>query len=189
MSEKDTWHDLNYDADLLEEVDNLKEVVDYARLIPFWPIILDETRDTEVWPFLVAGIIMRESTFYVNAQGASAERGLGQPVEQTWKEIMPDLPFTMAYNPFCAIRFIVRYLTKYGTWLKNIYNVVDPRWVLACYNWGSGNVQNVIKQHGATIKAWDAQVPAIRRNYVCDVLSYTIQFYLRTGPWWPRWGQ
>jgi len=117
--------------------------------IPFWAFILGSAAEFELDPFVVAGLLERESGWDPLVPGdGGASIGLAQAGRAAWEDMMPMVGYERARSPREAIEFACRYLAFLRDWLKMNFEVEDIKWVLAAYNAGPGTVSSIIKEHG-----------------------------------------
>lgn len=127
-------------------------------------------------PMIVLSVISQESNFRRNAHNkGSGARGLMQLLPETAADM--GLRGNL-YDPAANIRAG----TKYLNWIANSFfkmnlNMSDLskipadklKMVLASYNWGIGNVQRVVRKHGAA--ALDRVAPKETRDYISEIPS------------------
>ena len=101
-----------------------------------------------------------ESNLNPRAISRVGAEGIAQFMPNTWREIMEDAD---PFNPESSIQaqaiYMGRLMTRYpGDIVK----------ALAAYNWGMGNVDRAVKQHGAI---WLTHAPAETRAYVARIMD------------------
>lgn len=152
--------------------------------LPGWARDLAEeyARDP-LWADLVETIIYVESGGDPNARGVAGEQGLMQLMPATARDLHVDDPFDPEQN--------VRGGTDYLRWLYSRYQhpEIDPwPWVLAAYNWGPVNVDQVLGEWGrvpSTVREYAENILTIagRRDFVDDFLDAASGYQATWGPW------
>ena len=126
---------------------------------------------------LLKAQIKQESNFNPEAiNRKSMAMGLAQFMLKTWLEWEDETvgiqDEQMEYNPFEPEQAI-RVQAAYINWLrKQIMKLTAKdmeKWILAAYNWGIGNVTNLLK---AGVKFNDAVLPAETSNYVRNIMKF-----------------
>ncbi len=106
--------------------------------------LIEECKEQDIDPFLVLGLIKRESDFNPNAKGAAGERGLGQLMEDTAKVIVENLGYSysqdMLFDPEYNLKLTITQLS----YLNSVYNK-DMHKTLTAYNRGQQGLKDYIK--------------------------------------------
>lgn len=119
---------------------------------------------------LLAAMAWRESRLDPLAVGQAQEWGLMQILPSTWAEFAPALEEAAPFTPYGNVRVGAAYVV-YLTELLEPVGWNQVHWVLLAYNWGPNNVLRLQRQGGG----W-ADVPAVRRGYVNDILQAAYGF-------------
>ncbi len=114
---------------------------------------------------LLAALAYRESRLDPLALGRDNDMGLMQILPSTWNEFAPGVAAADPFDPWDSARVAAAYLSYLQERLaqgghEEIY------WVLAAYNWGPDNVEQLLAQGGE----W-YDLPARLRGYVVDILE------------------
>lgn len=112
-------------------------------------------------------LMMAESGGDENARSDAGAIGLMQ--------LMPETAADLGVNPYDAEQNIdggARYLNQ----MLEYYNG-DARKAIAAYNWGSGNVDDVIEEYG---DEWENYLPDEPKNHIKKVLRYRDQYESNT---------
>jgi len=122
----------------------------------------------------------QESRFDPNAVNPRTHaKGLSQFMERTWEEwrdgtvgIQPppavDLVLLDPRDPEDAINAQAAYMS----WLLGLLRD-DWELALAAYNWGIGNLHQLLLRHGAD---WKEHLPAETRGYIDAINNYYIEY-------------
>lgn len=97
--------------------------------------IIQECKIKKLDPFIVLGVIKRESNFNTKAMGRAGEKGLGQLMENTARPVAENLGYkfdsAMLFNPEYNLKLTITQLS----YLYDIYNK-DINKTLTAYNRG-----------------------------------------------------
>lgn len=107
----------------------------------------------------------RESRWDPLAIGQASDMGLMQIVPATWQEWAAKVGVYDPFDPESNVRVAAAYLAYLRNYLPESVGVIGDYWMLVAYNWGPGNVRNLI-QAG---KGWD-DIPTVRRDYAVNIL-------------------
>lgn len=134
----------------------------------FQPLIQAVAERSGWDPALLAAQAWAESGFNPLAVSMAGARGLMQFMPRTWQEWGGGRSIT---DPEASLESAVDYLRWISGYLGE--GLASPtELALAAYNWGPGNVRNLIGRTGRTDWAYlQAMVPAETRNYVNKILS------------------
>ena len=97
--------------------------------------IVNECKAKNIDPFIVLGVIKRESNFNPNAQGAAGERGLGQLMENTAKPVAENLGYVYDPDKLFDTRYNLKLTITQITYLISVYQN-DIHKALTAYNRG-----------------------------------------------------
>ena len=97
--------------------------------------LIEECKEKNIDPFIVLGVIKRESDFNSNAKGTSGELGLGQLMESTAKVIAENLGYSYNHNMLLDPEFNIKLTITQLSYLKRVYNK-DMHKTLTAYNRG-----------------------------------------------------
>lgn len=129
----------------------------------------DRELTPKIAPDLVKKVIATESSFNPKAIGPMTKygtaKGLMQLLDSTGKEWHDKLGLPGEYDPFNAEQN-QKIGTAYLGWLSDQFNG-DEKLALAAYNWGIGNLKNLLKKNkGATFDELKYSLPKETRDYV-----------------------
>lgn len=131
--------------------------------------VADVDLTPKVAPDLVKKVIATESSFNPKAVGPMTKygtaKGLMQLLDSTGREWHEKLGLEGEYDPFNAEQN-QQIGTAYLGWLSDQFNG-DEKLALAAYNWGIGNLKNLLKKSkGATFDELKYSLPKETRDYV-----------------------
>ncbi len=102
--------------------------------------IIKECKEKELDPFIVLGIIKRESDFNPYAKGAAGERGLGQLMDNTAKLVAENLGYIYEPDKLFDVRYNLKLTITQLSYLYNLYNQ-DVHKALTAYNRGQQGLE------------------------------------------------
>lgn len=111
--------------------------------------LIKESKEKNIDPFIVIGVIKRESDFNPNAKGAAGERGLGQLMENTAKVIAENLGYSYNHDMLLDPEFNLKLTITQLSYLKSVYNK-DMHKVLTAYNRGQQGLEDYINTNDKT---------------------------------------
>lgn len=97
--------------------------------------IVNECKDKDLDPFIVLGVIKRESNFNPKAKGAAGERGLGQLMENTARPVAENLGYVYDPDKLYDTRYNLKLTITQIAYLLNVYDN-DIHMALTAYNRG-----------------------------------------------------
>lgn len=97
--------------------------------------IVSECKTEKIDPFIVLGVIKRESDFNPNAKGMAGERGLGQLMENTARPVAENLGYVYDPDKLFDTRYNLKLTITQISYLVNIYEN-DIHKALTAYNRG-----------------------------------------------------
>ncbi len=97
--------------------------------------LVNECKNKNIDPFIVLGVIKRESDFNPVAQGAAGERGLGQLMENTAKPVAENLGYVYDPDKLFETRYNLKLTITQIAYLVELYNN-DIHKALTAYNRG-----------------------------------------------------
>ncbi|MSO20190.1 MAG: tetratricopeptide repeat protein [Acidobacteria bacterium] len=112
--------------------------------IPYWEDIKKRAAESNLDPYLVAGLIRQESEFNPGAQSRSNARGLMQLLPSTARLVARKAPDQRSRNYQLGLLFQPQFNLIYGTmYLKSVLDRFDGSMeqAIASYNAGPGRVQ------------------------------------------------
>ncbi len=127
--------------------------------------LIDESKDKNIDPFLVLGVLKRESDFNPDAKGTAGERGLGQLMENTAKVIAENLGYTYNHDMLLDPEFNLKLTITQLSYLKRIYRK-DMHKTLTAYNRGQqglADYMNIKDENGVS-------------DYSTKVLQYAAEY-------------
>lgn len=107
----------------------------------------------------------RESRWDPLAVGQADDMGIMQIVPATWNEWAPKVGVYDPFDPESNVRVAAAYLTYLRSFLAEQVRVRGDHWLLVAYNWGPGNVRQLVEAG----QSWD-QVPSVRQDYALSIL-------------------
>lgn len=131
--------------------------------------IIQECKNNNIDPFIVLGVIKKESNFNPKAVGSSGERGLGQLMENTAKPVAKNLGYIYDYNKLFDTRYNLKLTITQLSYLYNLYNK-DINKTLTAYNRGQQGLIDYIKDGKSKYK-----YPAMS-DYSVKVLEFAAEF-------------
>ena len=111
---------------------------DYCRFL------VEESKEKYMDPFIVLGLIRRESDFNPNAIGEGGELGLGQLMENTAKVIAENLGYSYKHEMLLDPEFNLKLTITQLSYLKNVYHK-DMHKALTAYNRGQQGLENYME--------------------------------------------
>lgn len=97
--------------------------------------IYNESKSKNIDPFLVLGVIKRESDFNPYAQGVAGERGLGQLMENTARPVAENMGYVFDPDKLFDARYNLKLTITQISYLISLYNN-DIHKALTAYNRG-----------------------------------------------------
>ncbi len=105
--------------------------------------LIKESKEKYIDPFIVLGLIKRESDFNPNAKGVGGELGLGQLMDNTAQIIAKNLGYSynneMLLDPVFNLKLTIAQLS----YLNRVYNK-DMHKTLTAYNRGQQGLENYL---------------------------------------------
>ncbi len=105
--------------------------------------LIEECKEKNIDPFIVLGVIKRESDFNPNAKGVGGELGLGQLMDNTAQIIAKNLGYSynneMLLDPVFNLKLTIAQLS----YLNRVYNK-DMHKTLTAYNRGQQGLENYL---------------------------------------------
>ncbi|NLK65723.1 MAG: lytic transglycosylase domain-containing protein [Tissierellia bacterium] len=108
--------------------------------------LVEESKEKYIDPFIVLGLIKRESDFNPNAIGAGGELGLGQLMENTAKVIAENLGYSYKHEMLLDPEFNLKLTITQLSYLKGVYHN-DMHKALTAYNRGQQGLENYLKSN------------------------------------------
>src|SRR5690554_4393625 len=108
--------------------------------------IIKECREKELDPFIVLGVIKRESDFNPYAKGAAGERGLGQLMDNTARLVAENLGYVYDPDKLFDVRYNLKLTITQISYLYNLYNK-DIHKALTAYNRGQQGLVNYMESN------------------------------------------
>lgn len=116
------------------------------------------------WQFLAA-LAYQESRLDPLAVGQAQEMGLMQILPATWNEWAPKVGVSDPFDPYSNVQVSA----AYQVYLRDYFRAKgysDQRWLLAAYNWGPDNLNQLLER-----KADWTEVPTITQRYAAKILK------------------
>ena len=105
--------------------------------------LVEESKEKNIDPFIVLGLIKRESDFNPNAKGDAGERGLGQLMENTASIIAGNLGYSYNHDMLLDPEFNLKLTITQLSYLNKIYDR-DMHKTLTAYNRGQQGLEEYI---------------------------------------------
>lgn len=106
--------------------------------------------------------MLAESAGNPNAVSHAGAKGLYQFMDATWEQYKPSAEAS-PFDPKASEKARDKYMTH----LSSLFGG-NQRMALAAYNWGEGNVQKAIKEHG---NEWERYIPKETKGYLKKILD------------------
>lgn len=106
--------------------------------------LIEESKGKYIDPFIVLGVIKRESDFNPNAMGSGGELGLGQLMENTAEIIAGNLGYSYRHEMLLDPEFNLKLTITQLSYLKRVYGK-DMHKALTAYNRGQQGLENYMK--------------------------------------------
>lgn len=132
-------------------------------------LIIQESKDSNIDPFIILGVLKTESNFNPYAVGLSGERGLGQLMENTAKPVAQNLGYTYDPEKLFNPRYNLELTITQLTYLYDIYNK-DINKTLTAYNRGQQGLVDYIKEGKSQYKN------LAMSDYSVKVLKFAYEF-------------
>lgn len=108
--------------------------------------IIQECKNENMDPFIVLGVLKRESDFNPSAKGAAGERGLGQLMDNTAKPVAENLGYVYDPDKLFDTRYNLKLTITQLVYLKELYGG-DIHKMLTAYNRGQQGLEDYIKSN------------------------------------------
>lgn len=108
--------------------------------------IVRECKEKDLDPFIVLGVIKRESDFNPHAKGMAGERGLGQLMENTARPVAENLGYVYDPDKLFDVRYNLRLTITQISYLYNLYNK-DIHKALTAYNRGQQGLEKYMQKN------------------------------------------
>lgn len=134
-----------------------KELIEYTQKLTNLDyddcgFIVSECKSKNIDPFIVLGVIKRESDFNPKAQGAAGERGLGQLMDNTARPVAENLGYAYDSDKLFDARYNLKLTITQISYLINLYDN-DVHKALTAYNRGQQGLINYMEGNGNTDSA------------------------------------
>lgn len=138
-------------SNLKDSLTKEKKLVEYTQQLTNFSyddclFIVKECKDIDLDPFIVLGVIKRESDFNPYAKGAAGERGLGQLMENTARPVAENIGYVFDPDKLFDVRYNLKLTITQIGYLHNLYNK-DIHKVLTAYNRGQQGLVNYIENN------------------------------------------
>ncbi len=111
--------------------------------------IIKESKEKDLDPFIVLGVIKRESDFNPHAKGAAGERGLGQLMENTARPVAENIGYVYDPDKLFDVRYNLKLTITQIGYLYNLYNR-DIHKALTAYNRGQQGLIDYMENNMTT---------------------------------------
>jgi hypothetical protein len=123
--------------------------------------IINECKSQNLDPFIILGIIKKESDFDPNAKGAAGERGLGQLMENTARPVAENLGYVYDADKLFDARYNLKLTITQLSYLMNIYGN-DVHKALTAYNRGQKGLEEYMKHSEGNSAVSDYSVKVVK---------------------------
>lgn len=135
--------------DLRDSYINEKKLVQYTQNLTELDysgceFLVKESKKENIDPFLVLGVIKRESNFNPQARGAAGERGLGQLMDNTARIVANNLGYTYNEDELFDAKFNLKLTITQLSYLVNLYGG-DIHMALTAYNRGQQGLSDYME--------------------------------------------
>lgn len=133
-------------------------------------LIVQASKNSNINPFIILGVLKTESNFDPYAVGLAGERGLGQLMENTAKPVAQNLGYEFDPEKLFEPKYNLELtITQLSYLYNNIYNK-DLNKALTAYNRGQQGLSDYIKEGKSQYKE-----PAMS-DYSVKVLKFAYEF-------------
>ena len=108
--------------------------------------MVEESRENNIDPFILLGLLKRESDFNPNAKGSDGERGLGQLMEATAKIISENLGYVYSPDMLLEPEYNLKLTITQLSYLQKVYD--NMHMALTAYNRGQQGLINYMEATG-----------------------------------------
>ncbi|NYB75911.1 transglycosylase SLT domain-containing protein [Sedimentibacter hydroxybenzoicus DSM 7310] len=138
-------------SNLKHTLANEKKLAEYTQQITGFSyddslFIIKECKEKELDPFIVLGVIKRESDFNPYAKGKAGERGLGQLMENTARPVAENLGYVYDPDKLFDVRYNLKLTIAQISYLYSLYNK-DIHKALTAYNRGQQGLVNYMERN------------------------------------------
>lgn len=127
--------------------------------------LIEESKEKHIDPFIVLGVIKRESDFNPHAKGADGEKGLGQLMENTAKIIAANLGYDYYSDRLLEPKYNLMLTITQLSYLQKLYNQ-DLHMSLTAYNRGQqGLIDYMNKVDGRGVSDYSTKVLLFATEY------------------------
>lgn len=134
--------------------------------------LIEESNKKSIDPFLVLGVIKRESDFNPKAIGAAGELGLGQLMENTARVIAENLGYTYNHEMLLDPEFNLKLTITQLSYLNNLYDM-DMHKALTAYNRGQQGLENYINSYDKKgVSDYSTKALSFARDYRMEFEKY-----------------
>ncbi|MFA9423969.1 MAG: lytic transglycosylase domain-containing protein [Sedimentibacter sp.] len=131
--------------------------------------IVQESKNDKIDPFMVLGVLKKESNFNPSAKGIAGERGLGQLMENTAKPVAENLGYIYDRDKLFDIRYNLKLTITQLEYLKELYQG-DVHKILTAYNRGQQGLVDYINS-----RKYNNENPSIS-DYSSEVLQFAAEY-------------
>lgn len=152
-----------------------KELIEYTQRLTNLDysdceFIVNECKTKDIDPFIVLGVIKRESDFNPNAKGAAGERGLGQLMENTARPVAENLGYVYDPDKLFDVRYNLKLTITQISYLMHIYEN-DIHKALTAYNRGQQGLVEYMESNesnNSAVSDYSAKVLQFAQGYKED---------------------
>jgi len=148
-----------------------------ASIIPFFPIIAQNSERYGLDPILISSQVKAESSFDPKAVSRVGAIGLMQIMPSTAEWLGFEGDEELLFLPEINIRlgcYYDRWLIKFWIRQNNAEDGMLEALMLASYNAGPGRVKKEVKKHG--LERFHEGIPAETRGYVKRIFRYRAEY-------------
>jgi len=153
---------------------NEKRLIQYTKSLTMLDysdceFIIQECKNENIDPFIVLGVIKRESDFNPSAKGTFGERGLGQLMENTAKPVAENLGYDYDSDKLFDTMYNLKLTITQLAYLKEMYDG-DIHKMLTAYNRGQQGLEDYIKSR--KLKCENPEIS----DYSLKVLQFAAEY-------------
>lgn len=153
---------------------NEKKLIQYAENLTLLDysdckFIVQECKNENMDPFIVLGVLKRESDFNPSAKGAAGERGLGQLMDNTAKPVAENLGYVYDPDKLFDTRYNLKLTITQLAYLKELYGG-DIHKMLTAYNRGQQGLEDYIKSNN-----YNKKNPGMS-EYSSEILQFASEY-------------
>lgn len=130
--------------------------------------IIQECKNENIDPFIVLGVLKRESDFNPSAKGAAGERGLGQLMDNTAKPVAENLGYVYDPDKLYDTRYNLKLTITQLAYLKDLYSGNIHK-MLTAYNRGQQGLEDYMAS------SYNNENPGVS-DYSSEILKFAAEY-------------